>query len=86
MYTINELANCGNVDFRQNPNEPLYGTKTIKNIQVPKLSWLRGCVNTYIEEYELGSGNFVPPKVYKDNKYIGYFSYNGKFWRKSNGS
>ena len=29
----------------------------------------------------LGGGNFIPPKVYKNDKYVGYFSYNGRFWR-----
>jgi len=81
MYKIDTLTNCGNLDLRQNPNEPVYGTDTFYNIKSFKLLGLRDCVNDYIHLYELGGGNFVPPKVYKDDKYIGYFSYNGKFWR-----
>ena len=35
----------------------------------------------YIDEHDLGGGNFIPPKVYKGKKYVGYFSYNARFWR-----
>ena len=48
-----------------------------------KLYKLRDLVKHYIKECDLGGGNFIPPKVYRDNKYIGWFSYNGKFWRES---
>ena len=42
---------------------------------------LRNLVTFYRDENDLGGGNFIPPKVYKNDKYIGYFSYNGRFWR-----
>ena len=81
MYRIKKLTNCGNIDFDQNPYEVKYGTQTLVDIKHKKLSKLRDLINVYIDEYGLGSGNFIPPKVYKDKKYIGHFSYNGRFWR-----
>ena len=45
------------------------------------LSKLKELINVYIDEHDLGGGNFIPPKVYKDKKYVGYFSYNARFWR-----
>ena len=81
MYKIKKLTNCGNPDFRQDPTQRVWGTDEVKNIGHKKLSKLRDLINIYINEYDLGGGNFIPPKVYKDNKYIGWFSYNGRFWR-----
>ena len=81
MFKIKKLTNCGNIDFGQNPNEIKFGSKFFRNIQHKKLSTLRDLINHYIDEYQLGSGNFIPPKVYKGEKYIGHFSYNGRFWR-----
>ena len=81
MYRIKKLTNCGNIDFDQNPYEVKYGTKTLVDIKHKKLSKLRDLINVYIDEYDLGGGNFIPPKVYKNKKYVGYFSYNARFWR-----
>ena len=82
MFKIKKLTNVGNPDWQQDPTKSLYGTHTLKNIQFKKLSKLRDIIKHYIKECNLGGGNFCFPKVYKNNKYIGYFSYNGKFWRK----
>ena len=81
MFKIKKLTNVGNIDKQQDPTKPLYGTHTLKNIQFKKLSKLRDVVINYVQECGLGGGNFIDPKIYKDNKYIGYFSYNGRFWR-----
>ena len=82
MFKVKKLTNVGNIDKQQDPTKPLYGTKILKNIQHKKLSKLRDLVRHYIKVCDLGGGNFIPPKVFKDTKYIGYFSYNGRFWRK----
>ena len=51
------------------------------SVDCKKLSRLRGMVNDFVELYNLDMHNFIPPKVYRNKKYIGYFSYNAKFWR-----
>ena len=68
MYRIKKLTNCGNIDFDQNPYEVKYGTQTLVDIKHKKLSKLRDLINSYIDEYDLGSGNFIPPKVYRNKK------------------
>jgi len=80
-FVIKKLTNCGNIDFGQNPYEVKFGTSTLVNIKHKKLSKLKELINVYIDEHDLGGGNFIPPKVYKGKKYVGYFSYNARFWR-----
>ena len=80
-FFIKLLTNVGNPDFKQDPTQRVWGTDEVKNISRKKLSILRDMVTIYRDENDLGGGNFIPPKVYKNDKYIGYFSYNGRFWR-----
>ena len=51
------------------------------SVDCKKLSQLKEMVNDFVKEYNLDMHNFIPPKVYRNKKYIGYFSYNAKFWR-----
>ena len=38
-------------------------------------------VRDYIEKHNLGGGNWAGGKVWtEENEYIGYISYNGRFW------
>jgi hypothetical protein len=37
-------------------------------------------VKNFIEDNDLGSGNFIPAKLYKNGKQIGFISYNGRVW------
>ena len=80
-FLIKLLTNVGNPDFKQDPTKKVWGTNEYKNIGHKKLSVLRDMVTIYRDENDLGGGNFIPPKVYKNDQYIGYFSYNGRFWR-----
>jgi hypothetical protein len=34
----------------------------------------------FIEDNDLGGGNFIPAKLYKNGKQIGFISYNGRVW------
>ena len=81
MYQIKKLTNSGNIDFGESPYEVKYGTKTLTNIKNKKLSKLQDLICKYIKDNDLGGGNFIDPKVYKNNKYIGFFTYNGTFYR-----
>lgn len=80
-YSV-ELKACGNIDHNEDPyNNIVRGEKVPKNIK--KASSIEECqelVKNYIDEYNLGGGNFINAKVYKNNTYIGYISYNGRFW------
>ena len=77
MFEIKILKSVGNVDYQQ--YSPI--SNPLRNIKTKTLSQLRNKVEDYIEEWNLGGGNFINPIVYKDGKRIGFFSYNRRFWR-----
>jgi len=52
------------------------------NFDFKKLSALKKILYLYINRYDLDTRSFIPPQVYMKKKYVGYFSYNCKFWRK----
>ena len=76
-YLIKKLYSVGNPDRQQYASI----SDSKYNVKTAKLSELRDKVREYIEWWNLGSGNFPPPNVYRNNKLIGHFSYNGRFWR-----
>lgn len=39
-------------------------------------------VEEFIDEYNLGGGNWSGGEVFKNNEFIGYISYNTRFWDK----
>ena len=84
MSYIVDLSTCGNIDYGQNPYEPMYG--------VP--SYMFKCqtieegiqeVRRYIELFDIGFGNWIGGQVYDENdNLIGRICYNGRFTRQNN--
>ena len=79
MYKIKKLTNAGNPDFRQDPDSLLPGTFEYTDIVRDSIDGLRAVVSNYISRNELGGGNFIFPTVYKNDKPVGYISYNLRF-------
>ena len=77
------LESWGNIDYRQDPNAPVYGVPN-KIIQVDTLEEASQKVREYIEEYELKAGNCIGGCVFEGTKQIASISYNGRIWE--NGS
>ena len=73
------LENWGNIDYRQDPNAPVYGVPN-KTIQVNTLKEASEKVREYIEEYELKAGNCIGGYVFEGTKQIASISYNGRIW------
>lgn len=76
------LSSCGNIDFGQNPYESLYGVPT-NLVEVPSLEEASAVCRNYIEQHELGGGNWTGGFVFETNDYqnqIAYISYNGRIW------
>jgi len=73
------LENWGNIDYRQDPNAPVYGVPN-KTIQVNTLKEASQKVREYIEEYELKAGNCIGGYVFEGTKQIASISYNGRIW------
>ena len=72
-------SSCGNPDFRQNPNESI--SETI-NIPCKTFGEASKACTTYIEDNELGSGNWSGGQIYHPTKgYIAFVSYNGRVWK-----
>jgi hypothetical protein len=74
------LSNVGNPDFGQDPNRPLPGTsKRLR--RVFSLEEASKACRAYIEENELGGGNWTGGKlVGDDGEEVGRVSYNGAVW------
>lgn len=78
MYSIKTKV-CGNPDYGQDPLKPPYGID-IELLQADDLSQLKALVREWQYENDIGGGNWANPAVYKNNKVMGYMSYNGKVW------
>ena len=69
------VINVGNSE-----DDTLALVKSIKSskIRIIESQWIHSKSSLHLHvDFE----QVVPIKIYKDNKYIGYFSYNGRFWR-----
>ena len=49
-------------------------------VEVPDLEQARRACQDYIDEFNLGAGNWVGGDVYSGDKKIARISYNGKIW------
>lgn len=79
-YSV-ELSAHGNIDHGQDPYKPLYGVFCGRK-EADTVIELEDIVRRYIDENNLGSGNWTGGKVFEGEKEIGYISYNGRYWPK----
>ena len=78
-----ELNSCGNPDRGQNPFANVNGAMA-SVVLVDTIDEARATVREYIEEHNLGGGNWSGGKVWTETgEYVGYISYNGRFWNKN---
>ena len=77
-YIVN-LKTCGNIDYGENPYEPMFGVPSC-TVECQTIEECRKKVREYIEEYNIGSGNWIGGQVYDVNdNVIGQIYYNGRF-------
>lgn len=69
------LSSCGNPDWGQ--SGPISNPKVVTGATLVEM---RKACEDYIEEWNLGGGNWKDPVVKQGSKVIGHFSYNGRFW------
>ena len=74
------LANRGNPDHGQDPDAPVYGTPADHFISADSLEQAAVKVREYIDENDLGGGNWVGGDVFLRGQRQGRISYNGRFW------
>ena len=76
------LTTCGNPDRGQNPYETLWGVPT-QIVRAASIEECQDIVIDYIDEYDLGGGNWAGGEVYDGlGNVIGNISYNGRYWPK----
>lgn len=77
------LSSVGNPDFGQDPNRPVPYVKDSLQI-IPDLSAAQRFCLSYIEENDLGGGNWSGGQVYTDEngmmQEVAQVSYNGRAW------
>ena len=75
------LKSVGNPDFGQNPNLPMYGAKKNSVVTVTSFKEASEICIKFIEDNDLGSGNWSGGEILDDNKkIIASVSYNGRVW------
>lgn len=79
IYKV-ELSNRGNINHGQNPEQPIYGTKSDFFIDIEHPIDASIVVRQYISNYDLGASEFTGGDVFHNDTKIGYVSYNGKLW------
>ena len=73
------LSNCGNPDYGQHPDRPIYGTPGRKFEKVNSFKEASEKCLEYIKKYDLGGGNWIGGAIKDDSgKTIAYVSYNGR--------
>lgn len=83
MYKI-YLSACGNPDFGEDPEKNIVRGKVIEDkvLEFDSIDECRVASRCFIEENALGSSNYSGGKIYEGDEYVGYVSYNGRFWDK----
>lgn len=75
------LSAHGNIDHGEDPYATLPGVyQGVK--EADTIEELQQIVRTYIDENDLGGGNWTGGKVFDGEKEIGRISYNGRYWTK----
>lgn len=76
-----KLESVGNPDFRQDPDQPLFGCEPNKLVPVANFRQARDLCMKFINDNDLGSGNWAGGEVMdENNKVIAHISYNGRVW------
>ena len=80
VFTV-ALSSTGNPDYGQTPGRSLPGVRKRK-AKVGSLAEASKVCRQYIEENDLGGGNWDGGFVTQDDKVVAYVSYNGRVWQR----
>ena len=83
MYSM-LLSARGNIDHNENPFSNIVNGKKVE-AQVVECNSIEECqlsAQKYILDNDLGGGNWESAIIFEDGAYVGYLSYNGRFWPK----
>ena len=84
MYKVT-LSACGNIDHNENPYSNIINGEEVsaQEIECNSIRECQEAVLKYIDDNNLGSGNWTGGDVTKNNRVVGYISYNGRFWERT---
>lgn len=74
------LASVGNPDHGQDPSRPLPGLKNVTVAVKTKQEASEAC-RRFIDENQLGGGNWSGGDVFSEGNLVARVSYNGRVWR-----
>jgi hypothetical protein len=74
-----ELEAVPNSDFSYGSHESKVRVKKSKK-SANSIEQAVAITKQFIQENDLGGSNFIPAKIYKNGKHIGFISYNGRVW------
>ena len=75
-----KLATCGNLDYGQNPNQPVWGCPKPSFFVVGSLDEARRVCLRYIAKWNLGGSQWDGGQIFEGGKQIANVSYNGRVW------
>jgi len=81
--TTVELANRGNPDHGQNPDEPVWGGPEDRHVPVETFQEASNLCRQYITEHDLGMGNWTGGMIKIDGKTVAYVTYGGRVFHQS---
>ena len=79
------LDSCGNPDCRQDPDRSLIGVVG-GLVVVDTLEQAKSKCRAFVEDNELGSGNWAGGQVFANDRLVAYVSYNGRLWTEETAS
>lgn len=78
-FTV-ELDSCGNPDYGQDPDRPVYGVER-QVVKVGSLAHASKVCRAWIEANDLGGGNWTGGQIRDEHgELVASVSYNGKVW------
>ena len=80
-----KLSSVGNPDHGENPNRPKYGCRN-QLVEVSSFKEASELCRKYIEDNDLGGGNWSGGAITENRKQIAHVSYNGRVWEGKNWS
>ena len=75
-----KLASVGNPDFNQDPNQPMWSCEPNKEVEVESFKEASRVCRKFIDDNNLGGGNWHGGQVYVDGNQVASVSYNGRIW------
>ena len=79
------LASVGNPDFNQDPDRPMWSCEPDKEVDVNSFAEASKACRQFINDNDLGGGNWAGGKIYEGSKLIAKVSYNGRVWDPDSG-